>query len=232
MTQNRYYCSHSPSPSPLSLSRFSPVSVALCCCFSLCTHYTCAAHSYAHSHSAANKWESRIDNNNTETTDKESLHSELLGVKRACLCFARAVAVAVSVAVSVAVAVASLTWESPRCLLPIVVVAIIIIIAHKLLSNFMHMYVCVYVCLHTVTGFALSVNFGWFYWPASTFLSAGIASDATPSANLCWTHKKIIESKLKPIGIWVGLSGPTCLLYNVCELMARPATQSYRYIHI
>lgn len=38
--------------------------------------------------------------------------------------------------------------------------------------------VCVYVCLHTVTGFALSVNFGWFYWPASTFLSAGTASAA------------------------------------------------------
>lgn len=161
------------------------------------------------------------------------MHSELLGVTRACLCFARAVAVAVAVSVAFAVAVASLTWESPRCLLPIVVVAIIIIIAHKLLSNLIHVYECMYVCLHTVTGFALSVNFGWFYWPASTFLSASIASDAdaAPSANLCGTHKKIIESKLKPIGIWVGLSGPTCLLYNVCEFMARPATQSYRYIH-
>lgn len=167
--------------------------------------------------------ESRIDNNNTETTDKESLHSKLLGVTRACLCFARAVSVAVAVAVSVAVAVASLTWESPGCLLPIVVVSIIIIIAHKLLSNYMHMdvcvSVCVYVCLHTVTGFALSVNFGWFYWPASTFLSAGIASDGAPppsSANLCGAHKKIIESKLKPIGIWVGLSGParaSCTMY-------------------
>lgn len=107
------------------------------------------------------------------------MHSKLLGVTRACLCFARAVSVAVAVAVSVAVA--SLTWESPGCLVPIVVVSIIIIIAHKLLSNYMYMYVCVsvcvYVCLHTVTGFALSVNFGWFYWPASTFLSAGIASD-------------------------------------------------------
>lgn len=146
MTQNRNY------RSPLYLSRFSPVSASLCCCFSLCTHYTCAAHSYAHSHSAANKWESRIDNNNTETTDKESLHSKLLGVTRACLCFARAVAVAVSVTVSVAVsvAVASLTWESPGCLLPIVVVSIIIIIAHKLLSNYMHMYVCVCTCVCTL----------------------------------------------------------------------------------
>lgn len=138
MTQNLNY------RSPLSLLRFSPVSASLCCCFSLCTHYTCAAHSYAHSHSAANKWESRIDNNNTETTDKESLHSKLLGVTRACLCFARAVSVAVAVAVSVAVA--SLTWESPGCLLPIVVVSIIIIIAHKLLSNYMYMCVCLCVC--------------------------------------------------------------------------------------
>lgn len=56
------------------------------------------------------------------------------------------------------------------------------------------------------------------------------------SANLCGAHKKIIESKLKPIGVWVGLSGParaSCTMYANLWQRNRTYTHIYsRYVSI
>lgn len=154
----------------LSLARCAPVSAPRSVVVFPCAHITlCAAYSYAHSHSATNKRELTI-------TTQGKLARRIIGrVTRACLCFARAFAVGIAVAV----AVTSLTWESPcsltRSATQLLLWLLLLFFYYCCaLSNLMHMYMCVCVCLHTVTGFALSVNFGWLYWPASTFLSVGL----------------------------------------------------------
>lgn len=191
----------------LSLARCAPVSAPRSVVVFPCAHITlCAAYSYAHSHSATNKRELTI-------TTQGKLARRIIGrVTRACLCFARAFAVGIAVAV----AVTSLTWESPCSLtrsatqLLLWLLLLFFIIVARYLTWCICICVCACVCTLWLALLCLLILGGFIGRRRHSYLSA--SADAIVAAS----HKKIIESKLKPIGIWLDLSGQALYLHLQC----------------